>query len=224
MSRKTQPPKRRPIVVVHRPQGTALTAAQQQVVRRCRALPEVLDPLEAELTVSSAVADLQPDEEFWAGLIEHAVSLPSRRNHALLRVLAAVLTGRPREWAANAVAPARPTLAVGGAWICDRSVDAGYLALICAYTFAADEHAMVFLIDELAGGVVRTAFVTRDVTTARHRLSEHGGPLTPIGAEAAHWLLAKSYDRLDRNGPGDVDQEVRRTRLLAGRRIALAFG
>ncbi|GAB2973120.1 hypothetical protein [Saccharothrix stipae] len=200
-----------------------LTAAQRRVIRRCRALPELLDPLEAELTVSSAVADVRPDEEFWAGLIDHAVSLPSRRNHALLRVLAAVLTGRPREWAASAVTPAGPPLTVGGAWICDRSIDAGYLALICAYTFATAEHAMVFLIDELSGGVVRTAFVTRDVTTARARLSDQG-PLTPIGAEAAHWLLAKSYDRLDRNGDSAVDPDVQRTRLLASRRIALAFG
>ncbi|MCE6993453.1 hypothetical protein LZG04_01315 [Saccharothrix sp. S26] len=223
MSRKTQAPKRRPIVVVHRPQGTPLTVAQRRVVHRCRALPQLLDPLEAELTVSSAVADLQPDEEFWAGLIEHAVSLPSRRNHALLRVLAAVLTGRPREWAASAVTPAGPALTVGGAWICDRSIDAGYLALICTYTFASDEHAMVFLIDELAGGEVRTAFVTRDVTTARDRLSDQG-PLTPIGTEAAHWLLAKSYHRLDRNADAVIDADVRRTRLLAGRRIALAFG
>ncbi len=208
---------------MHRPQGTPLTTVQRQVVHRCRTLPHLLDPLEAELTVSSAVADVRPDEEFWAGLIEYAVSLPSRRNHALLRVLAAVLTGRPREWAANAVPPARPALSVGGAWICDRSIDAGYLALICAYTFAADEHAMVFLIDELAGGVIRTAFVTRNVDTARRRLSEQG-PLTPIGAEAAHWLLAKSYNRLDRNAALDVHDDVRRTRLLAGRRIALAFG
>ncbi|MFI9006666.1 hypothetical protein ACIGNX_05460 [Actinosynnema sp. NPDC053489] len=208
---------------MNRLQGTPLTTAQRQVVHRCRALPQLLDPLEAELTVSSAVADVRPDEEFWAGLIEHAVSLPSRRNHALLGVLAAALTGRPREWAAGAVPPAGPPLTVGGAWICDRSLDAGYLALICAYGFAADEHAMVFLIDELAGGEVRTAFVTRDVTTARHRLADQG-PLTKIGAEAAHWLLAKSYDRLDRNADADVDPEVRRTRLLAGRRIALAFG
>ncbi|NUT49897.1 MAG: hypothetical protein HOV94_21680 [Saccharothrix sp.] len=222
MSRKTQSPKRRQIVVVHRPQGTPLTTAQRQVVHRCRTLPQLLDPLEAELTVSSAVADVRPDEEFWAGLIEHAVSLPSRRNHALLRVLAAVLTGRPREWAANAVTPAGPALAAGAAWICDRSLDAGYLALICAYAFADDEHAMVFLIDELSGGVVRTAFVTRDVGTARAYLAGHG-PLTTIGAEAAHWLLAKSYDRLDRAADA-VDADVQRTRLLAGRRIALAFG
>ncbi|MFD1147428.1 hypothetical protein [Saccharothrix hoggarensis] len=223
MSRKTQVPKRRPIVVVRRPRGTPLTAAQREVVHRCRALPQLLDPLEAELTVSSAVADVRPDEEFWAGLIDHAVSLPSRRNHALLRVLAAVLTGRPREWAANAVTPAGPPLAVGGAWICDRSLDAGYLALICEYRFGRDEHAMVFLIDELTGGMIRTAFVTRDVDTARRRLAEQG-VLNPIGAEAAHWLLAKSYDRLDRGAVAEVDVEVRRTRLLAGRRIALAFG
>jgi hypothetical protein len=191
-------------------------------VDRCRALPQLRDPLEAELTVSSAVADVAVDEEFWAGVIEHAVSFPSRRNDTLLRVLAAMLTGRPREWAANAVLPAGPALDVGGSWICDRSIDAGYLALICSYRFH-DEHAMVFLIDELAGGMVRKAFVTRDVLVARRRLAEQG-PLTEIGAEAAHWLLAKSYDRLDRNPSAPVDHEVRRTRLLAGRRITLAFG
>lgn len=199
------------------------TTAQRRVLDRCRALPRLLDPLEAELTVSCAVADVRPDEEFWAGLIEHAVSLPSRRNHTLLRVLAAVLTGRPREWAGSAVTPAGPPLTAGRAWICDRSLDAGYLALICAYAFADDEHGMVFLIDELAGGLVRRAFVTRDVTAAHHRLSEQG-PLAPIGAEAAHWLLAKSYDRLDRDPDATVDPDVRRTRLLANRRIALAFG
>ncbi|MBB5957587.1 hypothetical protein FHS29_004182 [Saccharothrix tamanrassetensis] len=222
MSRKTQRPKQRPIIVVHRPLGTPLTPAQRRVVDRCRVLPQLLDPLEAELTVSSAVADVATDEEFWAGIIEHAVSLPSRRNDQLLRVLAAMLTGRPREWAAGAVVPMGPALTVGEAWICDRSLDAGYLALICAYRFSA-EHAMVFLIDELAGGIVRRAFVTRDVDVARRRLAEQG-PLNGIGAEAAHWLLARSYERLDRNPELRVDADVRRTRLLAGRRIALAFG
>lgn len=208
--------------MVCRPQGTRLSSAQRAVVRRCRPLPYLADPLERELVVSGAVADLRPDDEFWAGVIEHAVSVPNRRNHALLRVLAALLTGLPREWAAGAAAPAGPALAVGDAWVCDRSIDAGYLGLICAYRFAADAHAMVFLIDELEGGVVRNAFVTRDVDTARQRLARHG-PLIPTAADAAHWLLAKSYDRLDRSSvtPGG---DVRRTRLLARRRIALAFG
>ncbi len=208
--------------MVHRPQGTRLSPAQRAVVRRCRALSRVADPLELELVVSGAVADVRPDEEFWAGLIEHAVSVPGARHHTLLRVLAAVLTGRPREWAANAAVPVGPALAVGDAWICDRSLDAGYLVLICAYRFAEQAHAMVFLIDELAGGAVRRAFVTRDVDTARQRLARHGR-LTRIAADAAHWLLAKSYDRLDR-GAVDVGGDVRRTRLLARRRIALAFG
>ncbi|WP_246018723.1 hypothetical protein [Saccharothrix australiensis] len=222
MSRKTQRPQRRPIVVVRQPIGAPLSPAQRAVVDRCRALPELTDPLEAELTVSGAVAGVVADEQFWAGIIEHAVSLPSRRNDRLLRVLAALLTGRPGEWASDAVRPWGPPLRVGGAWVCDRSVDAGYLALICVYRFV-DEHAMVFLVDELAGGVVRQAFVTRDVDLARRRVAEQG-PLSGIGAEAAHWLLAKSYDRLDRNPGLRVDPEVRRTRLLAGRRIALAFG
>ncbi len=222
VSRKTQRPKRRPIVVVHRPLGTPLSPAQRLFVDRCRGLPQLADPLEAELTVSGAVADVVADEEFWAGIVEHAVSWPSRRNDRLLRVLAAMLTGRPREWAANAVTAETPPLVVGGSWICDRSIDAGYLALICVYRFV-EEHAMVFLIDELAGGVVRKAFVTRDVEVARRRLAEQGA-LTGIGAEAAHWLLAKSYDRLDRNPDVRVNGDVWRTRLLANRRIALAFG
>jgi len=223
VSRKTQrSQRRRPIAVVRRPTGAPLTPAQRRAVDRCRGLPQVVDPLEAELTVSSAVSDVVADEAFWAGVIEHAVSLPSRRNDRLLRVLAAALTGRPREWAARAVPALGPVLTTGGAWICDRSLDAGYLALLCTYRFA-EEHAMVFLIDELTGGVVRKAFVTRDVEVTRLRLAEQG-PLTRMGAEAAHWLLAKSYDRLDRTPDFRVDEDVRQTRLLADRRIALAFG
>lgn len=210
-------------MLVRRPHGTPLSPAQREVVQRCRALPHLADPLEIELLVSHAVSDVPVDEEFWAGLIEHAVSLPSRRNEALLRALAALLTGRPREWAASAVRPASPELAVGGAWICDRSIDAGYLALICSYAFGAEEHAMVYLIDELTGGTVRKAFVTRDVSVALARLSEQG-PLERVAPAAAHWLLAKSYDRLNRQADLAVDVEVWRTRLLAGRRIALAFG
>ncbi len=189
---------------------------------RCRALPQLDDPLDAELTVSTAVSDITADEEFWAGVIHHATTRPTRRNDRLLRLLAAMLTGRPREWAANAVPAAGPPLSAAGSWICDRSLDAGYLALLCTYRFT-DEHAMVFLIDELAGGVVRKAFVTRNVTTARARLADQG-TLHQIGPEAAHWLLAKSFHRLDRNPTIEVDEEVRRTRLLSGRRIALAFG
>ncbi|MEU6155239.1 hypothetical protein ABZ816_35175 [Actinosynnema sp. NPDC047251] len=222
MSRKTQRPRRRPIVVVQRPLGTALSPAQRAFVDGCRSLPQLTDPLDAELAVSAAVADVSTDEEFWAGVVEHAVSLPSRRNDRLLRVLAAMLTGRPREWAASAVPPDGPDLTVGRAWICDRSIDAGYLALVCTYRFE-DEHAMVFLIDELAGGVVRKAFVTRDVQAAREELGGQGS-LNEIGAEAAHWLLAKSYHRLDRNPDVPVGLDVRRTRLSADRRIALAFG
>lgn len=209
-------------MVVHRPQGTPLTPAQRRFLHRCRALPQLADPLDAELTVSTAVSDITADEQFWAGVIDHATTRPTRRNDRLLRILAAMLTGRPREWAANAVPAAGPPLSAAGSWICDRSLDAGYLALLCTYRFT-DEHAMVFLIDELAGGVVRKAFVTRNVTTARDKLAEQGH-LHRIGPEAAHWLLARSFHRLDRNPTLAVDEEVRRTRLLSGRRIALAFG
>ncbi|NUT98096.1 MAG: hypothetical protein HOY78_39400 [Saccharothrix sp.] len=222
VSRKTRTRPRRPIVVVHRPQGTPLTPAQRRFLDRCRSLPQLADPLEAELTVSTAVSDITADEAFWAGVIDHATTRPTRRNDRLLRLLAAMLTGRPQEWAANAVPAAHPPLSTGDAWICDRSLDAGYLALLCTYRFT-DEHAMVFLIDELTGGVVRKAFVTRNIPTARATLSEQGR-LTRINPEAAHWLLSKSYHRLDRNPTLKVDEEVHRTRLLSGRRIALAFG
>ncbi|MEU4802875.1 hypothetical protein [Actinosynnema sp. NPDC023587] len=208
---------------MRRPLGTALSPAQRAFVDACRVLPRLADPLEAELAVSAAVADVSTDEEFWAGVIAHAVSFPGKRNDRLLRVLASMLTGRPREWAASVVPVEDAVLTVGGAWICDRSIDAGYLALVCTYRFGDDEHAMVFLIDELAGGVVRRAFVTRDVHAAREELGA-GGTLNEIGTEAAHWLLAKSYDRLDRNPDASTGTDVRRTRLLADRRIALAFG
>ncbi|MEV0677955.1 hypothetical protein AB0I60_15705 [Actinosynnema sp. NPDC050436] len=222
MSRKTQRPKRRPIVVVHRPPATALSPAQRAFVDGCRELPQLRDPLEAELLVSEAAAGASADEEFWAGVVEHAVSFPSRRNDRLLRVLAAMLTGRPGEWAASAVPAEVPALTVGGAWICDRSVDAGYLVLVCTYRFE-DEHAMVFLLDELSGGVVRKAFVTRDVQAAHDELAGQCS-LNEIGAEAAHWLLARAYDRLDRDRDDEASLDVQRTRLLANRRIALAFG
>ncbi|XVV05075.1 hypothetical protein ACQPW3_06645 [Actinosynnema sp. CA-248983] len=222
MSRKTRTRPRRPIVVVHRPQGTPLTPAQRRFMDRCQALPQLADPLDLELTVSTAVSDITADEEFWAGVIDHATTRPTRRNDRLLRLLAAMLTGRPREWAANAVPAAGPPLSAAGSWICDRSLDAGYLALLCTYRFT-DEHAMVFLIDELAGGVVRKAFVTRNVTTARARLADQGD-LHQIGPEAAHWVLQRAYSRLDRNPVITVDQDLRQTRLLARRRIALGFG
>ncbi|GAA3887934.1 hypothetical protein GCM10022243_60980 [Saccharothrix violaceirubra] len=223
MSRKIQYRTRRPIAVADRPQGTPLSPAQRLFVDRCRELPQLADPLDVELTVGAAVADLDVDEEFWAGVVAHVASWPSRRNVALLRALAVLLTGRPRDWAVEAAGPVGSTLRVTGAWTCDRSLDAGYLVLLCRYAFSAREHAMVFLIDEVEGGLVRGAFVTRQVEVARERLARQA-PLDAIGAEAAHWLLAKSYDRLDRRPDLRVGDDVRSTRLPAKRRIALAFG
>jgi hypothetical protein len=205
------------------PQGTELGLVQRAVVQSCRDLPQMTDPLEVELTLSSAVPPGVADEKFWVELIDHAVSLPSRRNTALLRAMAVLLTGRPGEWAVAFAPPVVDSLGVRGAWICDRSLDAGYLALLCTYAHGDDEHAMVFLIDEVAGGVIRNAFVTRDVAVARERMGRQGA-LEEINPEAAHWLLAKSYDRLDRRPGLTVDPEVHRTRLIANRRIALAFG
>ncbi|GAA2671150.1 MULTISPECIES: hypothetical protein [Actinosynnema] len=223
MSRDTQSTLRRPALVVSRPQGTPLTPAQRRVVRRCRDLPAVADPLEAELTLSSAVADCAVDDEFWAGLVEHAVARSGPCSDALLGVLASAVTGRPGQWARNAVRPAGPPLKVGGSWTCDRTIDAGYLAVLCAYRFGDREHALVFLIDELVGSVVRKAFVTRQVSRTLAELAGQG-PLTPLGSEAAHWLLAKSYERLDRRADLRVDPDVGLTRLMVRRRIALAFG
>lgn len=193
---------------------------QKAVVQACRGLPQMTDPLEVELTLSSAVPPGVADEKFWVELIDHAVALPSRRNLALLRAMAVLLTGRSGEWAVAFAPPVVDSLAVRGSWICDRSLDAGYLALLCTYAHGSDEHAMVFLIDEVAGGVIRNAFVTRDVDVARERM----GALEEINPAAAHWMLAKSYSRLDRRPGLTVDPEVHRTRLLANRRIALAFG
>jgi hypothetical protein len=205
------------------PHGTDLGLAQRTVVRACRDLPQMTDPLEVELTLSSAVPPGVADEKFWVELIDHTVSLPSRRNLALLRAMAVLLTGRPGEWAVAFAPPVVDSLTVRGAWICDRSLDAGYLALLCTYAHGDDEHAMVFLVDEVAGGVVRNAFVTRDVVVAAERMAGQGA-LEEITPEAAHWLLAKSYNRLDRRPGLVVDPEVHRTRLIANRRIALAFG
>lgn len=205
------------------PHGTDLGLVQRAVVQSCRDLPQMTDPLEVELTLSSAVPPGVADEKFWVELIDHAVSLPSRRNTALLRAMAVLLTGRPGEWAVAFAPPVVDSLGVRGAWICDRSLDAGYLALLCTYAHGADEHAMVFLIDEVAGGVIRNAFVTRDVTVAADRMARQG-TLEEINPEAAHWLLAKSYSRLDRRPALTVDPEVHRTRLIANRRIVLAFG
>ncbi|PRY36390.1 hypothetical protein CLV43_112320 [Umezawaea tangerina] len=205
------------------PQGTELDDVQRAVVQACRDLPQTSDPLEVELTLSSAVPPGVADEKFWVGLIDHALSLPSRRNLALLRAMAVLLTGRPREWAMVVAPPVADSLRVRSSWICDRSLDAGYLALLCTYAHGVDEHAMVFLIDEVAGGVIRNAFVTRDVVVATERMAGQG-TLESINPEAAHWLLAKSYDRLDRWPALTVDPEVHRTRLVANRRIVLAFG
>jgi hypothetical protein len=205
------------------PQGTDFGPAWSAVVQACRDLPQITDPLEVELTLSSAVPPGVADEKFWVELIDHAVSLPSRRNAALLRAMAVLLTGRPGEWAVAFAPPVVDSLSVRGAWICDRSLDAGYLALLCTYAHGDDEHAMVFLIDEVAGGVIRNAFVTRDVEVATERMARQG-TLEEINPAAAHWLLAKSYHRLDRRPGLTVDPEVHRTRLVANRRIALAFG
>lgn len=205
------------------PQGTELDDVQRAVVEACRDLPQTTDPLEVELTLSSAVPPGAADEKFWVGLIDHVVSLPSRRNHALLQAMAVLLTGRPREWALVVAPPVVDSLRVRRSWICDRSLDAGYLALLCTYAHDDDEHAMVFLIDEVAGGVIKNAFVTRDVAVATERMAGQG-TLEPISPEAAHWLLAKSYSRLDRRPALVVDPEVHRTRLVANRRIVLAFG
>ncbi|WP_307868382.1 hypothetical protein [Umezawaea beigongshangensis] len=209
---------------------------QRAVLDAGRRLPPLADPLEVELIVSESAARAEAGEGVWEDVVAGAVEVPSRRSLALLRALESLLPGRPGEWATTAAGVLTGSgieeppwlddmraLTFGECWIGDRSVDAGYLALLCAYAYGDVEHGIVFLLDEKAAGVVRNAFVVRDTAFVKERLSTCA-PLTRISAEAAHWLLAKSYDRLDRRPGLPVRPEVHLTRLLARRRIALAFG
>jgi len=202
---------------------------QQVLVAAGRPLPQLTDPLDIELRVSAFAGLFARDEGFWENVVEHLEEVPSRRSAALLTALGHLLAGRPGQWARDAArqqcAPRwdLATLTFGECWIGDRSIDAGYLTLMCCYAYGDDRHAMVFMIDEISGSLTRHAFLTRRVEEALGQLQEQVR-LEPITPEAAHWLLGRGYDRFERRPGLGVSEDVHQTRLLVRRRIALALG
>lgn len=201
---------------------------QQAVVDAGRPLPQLTDPLEVELQVSAIVGPFAHNEELWEVVIRHLADVPSRRSAALLTALGHLLPGRPGKWAREvANEHQRPRwdlgqLRFGQCWIGDRSIDAGYLALLCGYAYGDEPHAMVFMIDEISGSLTRHAFLTRHVEEALEHLKAQVR-LEPITPEAAHWLLSRSYDRFERRPGLGVSVDVHHTRLVARRRIGLAM-
>ncbi|SES19157.1 hypothetical protein SAMN05216188_125106 [Lentzea xinjiangensis] len=201
---------------------------QQAVVDAGRPLPQLTDPLEVELQVSAFAGPFAGNEELWEVVVGHLREVPSRRSGALLTALGHLLPGRPGQWARAAAWEQRSPrwdlagLTFGECWIGDRSIDAGYLALLCGYAYGDDRHAMVFMIDEINGSPTRHAFLTRHVDEALERLKEQVR-LESITPEAAHWLLSRSYDRFERRPGLGFGTDVHHTRLLARRRINLAM-
>ena len=201
---------------------------QQAVVDAGRPLPQLTDPLEVELQVSAFVGPFADNEALWEVVVQHLREVPSRRSAALLTALAHLLPGRPGQWAREAATHQQEPpwdlekLRFGECWIGDRSIDAGYLALLCSYAYGDEPHAMVFMIDEISGGMTRHAFLTRHVSEALERLRNQMR-LELITAEAAHWLLSRSYDRFERRPGLGVGVDVHHTRLVARRRISLAM-
>ncbi|WP_191301994.1 hypothetical protein [Lentzea cavernae] len=207
---------------------TRLTPMQQAVVDAGRPLPQLTDPLEVELQVSAVAGPFADNEELWEDVVRHLREVPSRRSAALLTALAHLLPGRPGVWAGEAARhQERPrwdlgALTFGECWIGDRSIDAGYLALLCSYAYGDVPHAMVFMIDEVRGSLTRHAFLTRQAEEALAGLRDEMRLelITPV---AAHWLLSRSYDRFERRPGLGVSVDVHQTRLVARRRIALAM-
>jgi hypothetical protein len=201
---------------------------QQAVVDAGRPLPQLTDPLEVELQVSAFVGPFADNEELWEVVVQHLREVPSRRSAAMLTALGHLLPGRPGRWAKDAAAQQDEPLwdlkklKFGDCWIGDRSIDAGYLALLCSYAYGDEPHAMVFMIDEISGSLTRHAFLTRQVDEALERLKQQVR-LELITAEAAHWLLSRSYDRFERRPGMGVGADVHHTRLVARRRITLAM-
>ena len=201
---------------------------QQAVVDAGRPLPQLTDPLEVELQVSSFAGPFADNEELWEVVVRHLDEVPSRRSAALLTALAYLLPGRPGLWAKEAAQHQEQprwdlgALTFGECWIGDRSIDAGYLALLCSYSYGDSPHAMVFMIDEINGSLTRHAFLTRQVDEALARLRDEMRLelITPV---AAHWLLSRSYDRFERRPGLGVGVDVHHTRLVARRRIKLAM-
>ena len=207
---------------------TRLTPIQQAVVDAGRPLPQLTDPLEVELQVSSFAGPFADNEELWEVVVRHLQEVPSRRSAALLTALGHLLPGRSGSWAREAARHQDEpqwdlgALSFGECWIGDRSIDAGYLALLCSYSYGDSPHAMVFMIDEISGSLTRHAFLTRQVEEALARLRDEMRLelITPV---AAHWLLSRSYDRFERRPGLGVSMDVHQTRLVARRRIALAM-
>ncbi|HEX8870153.1 MAG TPA: hypothetical protein VF821_31110 [Lentzea sp.] len=201
---------------------------QQAVVDAGRPLPQLTDPLEVELQVSAFVGPFADNEALWEVVVQHLREVPSRRSAALLTALSHLLPGRPGLWAEQAAREQQAPpwdlekLEFRECWIGDRSIDAGYLALLCSYAYGDQPHAMVFMIDEISGSLTRHAFLTRRVGEALEKLKQQVR-LELISAEAAHWLLSRSYDRFERRPGLGVSIDVHQTRLVARRRIKLAM-
>lgn len=227
MSRKT--PVRKPIPVKsHRPAPPALTPAQRAVVDAARQLPQFTDPLDVEVALSAAVAPAL-DEDVWPGVVANAVAVPSRRSLALLRAVAVLVPGSGASAHADQLADlpepawrnAIDGLAVGECWVVDQRADEGHQTLLCTYSYGDEVHAGLYLVDENLGGVVKNAFITKDVETARTMLADHGA-VEDIAAGEAHRRLQEAYAKVD-GGPGlGIDPDVYVVKLLVERRIALA--
>ncbi|MCS7476111.1 hypothetical protein ACFFQW_08935 [Umezawaea endophytica] len=227
MSRKT--PIRKPIPVKsHRGALPPLTPAQRAVVDAARQLPQFTDPLDVEVALSAAVAPAV-DEDVWPGVVANAVAVPSRRSLALLRAVAVLVpeSGAGVE-ADKLVGQAEPGwlgaldgLRVGECWVVDQVAEEGHLTLLCTYSYGDEVHAGLYLVDENLGGVVKNAFITKDVETARTMLGDHG-TVEEIAADEAHRRLAEAYGKVD-GGPGlGIDPDVYVVKLLVARRIAVA--
>ncbi|MET1073635.1 MAG: hypothetical protein ABWY11_13390 [Umezawaea sp.] len=227
MSRRT--PTRKPIPVKsHRGALPPLTPAQQAVVDAARQLPQFTDPLDVEVALSAAAAPAH-DEDVWPGVIANAAAVPSRRSLALLRAVAVLVPGSDADAEADKLGDqpepvwreALGGLVVGECWVVDQRADEGYQTLLCTYSYGDDVHAGLYLVDENLAGVVKNAFITKDVATARTMLGDHGA-VEGIDAAEAHRRLAEAYGKVD-GGPGlGVDPDVYVVKLLVERRIALA--
>lgn len=227
MSRRT--PIRKPIPVKsHRGALPPLTPAQRAVVDAARQLPQLTDPLDVEVALSAAVAPAL-DEDVWPGVIANAVAVPSRRSLALLRAVAVLVPGSGAAAAADGLGDlpepgwlaALDGLVVGECWVVDQRSEEGHQTLLCTYSYGDEAHAGLYLVDENLGGVVKNAFITKDVETARTMLGEHGA-VEEIAADEAHRRLAEAYGKVD-GGPGlGIDPDVYVVKLLVSRRIAVA--
>jgi hypothetical protein len=226
MSRKT--PTRKPIPVKsHRGALPPLTGAQQAVVDAARQLPQFTDPLDVEVALSAAVAPAQ-DEDVWTGVIANAAAVPSRRSQALLRAVAVLVPESKAAEEADKLDQPEPVwkaalegLTTGDCWMVDQRAEEGHQTLLCTYYYGDQVHAGLYLIDDNLAGVVKNAFITKDVDTAKTMLANYGA-VEEIPAKAAHERLAEAYGKVD-GGPGlGIDPDVYVVKLLVSRRIALA--